>query len=263
MKKLIPALCLLLISAILMGTSTYAWFSMNNQVTATGMQVTAKADSGIVIKYTGDSTATFTTKADVAETTANELYPTSTVDLTNWYKGSSSQKDDAEAGQPAANYTAVGSGEVDNYYKKYDFIVRSSSQNVPVNNVKLAVNSFTVAKVGSTATSENLDKAVRLGVLCNGTFYIYAPLADANVTIAPLYTYDTTKSDKVGETTCTASNGDQFTIPSNSIPASDTGITVSIFVWFEGEDENCKSSNVTATLDKITVEVVFQTVDVA
>lgn len=43
-KKLIPAFCMLLISAVLMGTSTYAWFSMNTKVTASGMQVNAKSD---------------------------------------------------------------------------------------------------------------------------------------------------------------------------------------------------------------------------
>lgn len=258
MKKLVTSVCMLLTAAALLGSSTFAWFSMNNQVTATGMKVTAKADSGIVIKYAGDASATFKTKADVAQTTATELYPTSTVDLTNWYKATSSQKDNAEAGQAAANYTAVGSGEAENYYKQYDFIIRSSSENVAVDNVKLAVNSFTVGS--TTSTSADLDKAVRLGVLCNGNFFIYAPMADSAVTIAPLYNYDSTKADKVGETTASASNGDQFTIPSNTIPATDTGITVSVFVWYEGEDENCMSQNVTANLDNIDVEITFQTV---
>lgn len=49
MKKLIPAICLLLISAVLLGTSTYAWFSMNTKVEATGMQVSAKAGPSLVI----------------------------------------------------------------------------------------------------------------------------------------------------------------------------------------------------------------------
>lgn len=44
-RKLIPALCMLLVSALFVGTSTYAWFSMNTQVTATDMKVTAKSDS--------------------------------------------------------------------------------------------------------------------------------------------------------------------------------------------------------------------------
>ena len=48
-KKIIPALCMLLISAVLMGTSTYAWFSMNTTVSATGMQVTANSDSKFLL----------------------------------------------------------------------------------------------------------------------------------------------------------------------------------------------------------------------
>ena len=42
-KKLIPAFCMLLVSAILLGSSTYAWFSMNDTVKATGMQINAIA----------------------------------------------------------------------------------------------------------------------------------------------------------------------------------------------------------------------------
>ncbi|HBR31143.1 MAG TPA: hypothetical protein DD733_03560 [Clostridiales bacterium] len=45
MKKLLPALALLLVSAVLLSTASYAWFSMNTQVTATGMDITAKSDS--------------------------------------------------------------------------------------------------------------------------------------------------------------------------------------------------------------------------
>ncbi len=51
-KRLIPALAMLLIAAMLMGTSTFAWFSMNRQVTATNMQISAKADSSLVISKT-------------------------------------------------------------------------------------------------------------------------------------------------------------------------------------------------------------------
>lgn len=55
-KKLIPALCMLLVSAVLVGTSTYAWFSMNDQVTATGLSVTAKTDQHyLIISETADS----------------------------------------------------------------------------------------------------------------------------------------------------------------------------------------------------------------
>ena len=38
MKKLIPAICLLLVSAVMLGTSTFAWFSMNATVAVTGKE---------------------------------------------------------------------------------------------------------------------------------------------------------------------------------------------------------------------------------
>ena len=44
-KKLIPAFAMLLVSAIMLGSSTFAWFSMNNKVTANGMNVEAQSNT--------------------------------------------------------------------------------------------------------------------------------------------------------------------------------------------------------------------------
>ena len=102
-KKLIPALCMLLVSAILLGSSTYAWFSMNTQVTATGMQVKAQAEGGIVIANSAKSA--WTAEATAQITTAT-LFPTSNAKnpstLTAWFHNKSDDADDAKAGQAAA-----------------------------------------------------------------------------------------------------------------------------------------------------------------
>ena len=76
-KKLIPALCMLLISAVLMGTSTYAWFSMNMSVTATGMTVTAKSNSTYLLIDTVDNAATKTASAvtKIATNHSATIYP--------------------------------------------------------------------------------------------------------------------------------------------------------------------------------------------
>ena len=55
-KKIIPALVMLLVSAVLLSTASYAWFSMNAQVTATGMQVTAQAPASLLISNTNATT---------------------------------------------------------------------------------------------------------------------------------------------------------------------------------------------------------------
>ena len=48
-RKLIPAVVMLLVSAVLMSTASFAWFSMNKQVTATGMKVTATTPASLEI----------------------------------------------------------------------------------------------------------------------------------------------------------------------------------------------------------------------
>lgn len=62
MKKLIPALALLLLSAVLLTTASYAWFSMNTKVTVTGMQVKTKVSSNLLIA--GGALADAAKKAD-------------------------------------------------------------------------------------------------------------------------------------------------------------------------------------------------------
>lgn len=58
LRKIVPAIAMLLISATLVGTSTFAWFSMNNKVSITGMTVTTKVGSNLMIAAdTLDSTA--------------------------------------------------------------------------------------------------------------------------------------------------------------------------------------------------------------
>lgn len=57
-KKLIPAFCAMLVSAAMLGTSTYAWFSVNKKVEANGMSVTATADTQyFLISTTADFSA--------------------------------------------------------------------------------------------------------------------------------------------------------------------------------------------------------------
>ena len=56
-RKIIPALAMLLISAVLMSTASFAWFSMNENVYATGMQVTAQPSSDIFLEISSDGTS--------------------------------------------------------------------------------------------------------------------------------------------------------------------------------------------------------------
>jgi hypothetical protein len=83
MRKLIPALSMLLIATIMLSTATFAWFTMNESVTATGMEIKAKAAGNLLISKTTltaidqDITVKFD---DVAK---KDLTPTDLVQIPN------------------------------------------------------------------------------------------------------------------------------------------------------------------------------------
>jgi hypothetical protein len=153
MKKLIPALTLLLISAILVGSSTFAWFSMNTSVSATGMTVTAKSNSTYLLiadaeDVVGDTdplkaasiqTGALTTVA--ASHTAATVYPAAynnsasaitvvtenDVAANTWYTASS---EDPASPEAAANVTMVTVAD-DNYMLTNTFYLTLSQDSEP------------------------------------------------------------------------------------------------------------------------------------
>ena len=108
MKKLIPALALLLVSAVMLATSSFAWFSMNTSVTVTGMSVTAKVNDNLQIAPTTvDGTAKEADSAFkygyVMTHTSQLLEPVSTINGVNFFYTSTK------------NVTASGDAATDTY----------------------------------------------------------------------------------------------------------------------------------------------------
>lgn len=268
LRKLIPTFVMLVITAALVGTSTYAWFSMNTNVTATGMTVTAKAEGGIVIANADGADWSNSARASTASAT---LYPTSTKDVTTWYHNKSTNADNAQASQTAGTYatldlkksaTEYGIGYVEDgtggyggteaaYYLLNKFTVKSSAENLT--DIKFYINSVTVTGMN---TSENLDKSLRVAIKIaeDSTTYIYAPVTGATTT------YKVGGSEQTAITVKTNEKNVETSI--NAI--STTGVGVEVYAYFEGEDAACKSTNVSGvTLDNLKIEVVFGTATIA
>ena len=74
--KLIPALAMLLVSAILVSTSTYAWFSMNNKVTVTGMTIRTEVNNNLLIAPAVNDSVAATKNGPVATMPAASAYGT-------------------------------------------------------------------------------------------------------------------------------------------------------------------------------------------
>lgn len=261
-KQLLAAVAMVLVAAVALGSSTYAWFAANNEVTATGMSVHAQGESGIVIK--GESDSVFSTTG-TARSAVSSLKPTSTCNLSAWWHAVSDKYDDELAEQDAGKYSEVTNSKAQ-YVAEHVFTIRSAASDVALSPYKLAVKTVTVTPP-TTQQSTNLNKAIRVGVkitsgatASNPEFYIYAPLADGNgFELKP--NYDSTVTS-LTEKKAAAVDDDVLTLNNNTIPANDNDLKATVYVWFEGEDINCKSSNITASVDNLAVSVVFTAVPI-
>ena len=80
MKKLIPALAMLVLSAVMMSTASFAWFSMNTEVQVDGISVDAVAPVYISIRKTGGTWGT-----SLTDTNSAKLIPAdANADLSKW-----------------------------------------------------------------------------------------------------------------------------------------------------------------------------------
>lgn len=138
-KKLIPAFCAMLVSAAMLGTSTYAWFSVNKKVEANNMSVTAIADTQyfVISKKEGTFTTEDTSKGqtvDFADVTENlAIKPAAwgkkgTMVADGWYTANVSKYNSTDANEIInVSEITVESGNVystkTDYFKAYTFYI--------------------------------------------------------------------------------------------------------------------------------------------
>lgn len=82
-KKLLGATFSLLLSAAMLATSTYAWFTMNKEVKVEGMQMQVKTSSNLLISPTNVDDSTYTKSLTTEKLVL--LEPTSTINGTDFF----------------------------------------------------------------------------------------------------------------------------------------------------------------------------------
>ena len=254
-KKLLPALGMLALSTCMMVTSTFAWFSMNTEVTAKGMTVTAQADQ-IFLQI--NNANTFNDNSSMLDTTATKataaLYPTAVVeelkgdksvtafragsqakDTVAWVKNYSEAVEDHEG--VANNYTAIG--DADNFYLVNTFYIRlnpSAGNDTAQAPLKSSV-SLTITKEEGTDEDEANDliaQSVSVLVVCGDYAQLWKQTALNtwnNVADGDLTGGANFQNTKVGE--------EQAGSYSGAVP-------VQVYVFFDGENENCTTKNYSA-----------------
>ena len=290
-KKIAGASAMLLLSTTMLGTSTFAWFTMNKDVKVTNMQVKAVAEDGLLINEVQDtSDANWDSEATTNQTAGMSLlHPSSTLNGTTWYHAASKKSNTAAsatsgtksadllgdystltgltnissmsnttaAGGSTAAYETVGTAaDADaGYYVHYRYYLKSAGAAVTLGGTtgnKLSIKKVE-ATLPQTQASSGLNPSVRVGIKLNSAFYIYAPVS--GYTTSYYVNAGTTETRPIAGTTITET--DLETLPAANAGATG-GAPVDVYIWYEGEDAGCKSDNAQATaLDNIQIDITF------
>lgn len=279
MKKLIPALCMLLVAACLMGTSTYAWFSANEAVSASGMQVKAAADGGLAIAAVPGTKGT--AEAMVGTVTADMYGSSATVGWANIADGAtvkpvSSYNGKWTSGAAVNNefHTADTSKYADatanttSYYQKSLWKIKTldtsagASYNVKVTGVTVTLDDATKDVYDTEeATSAMLNKSLRVAIHVTNAatgatswFYFAPAYTSANAAGLKCYNPDGTP-DKVVAYPNIAGQSTEVVI-FEGLELNEL-CEFEVYVYYEGEDENCTTKNTLLGIDHLNVELDF------
>ena len=262
MKKLIPALCMLLVAAALLGTSTFAWFSMNTEVEATGMKVQATTSSNLVIK---NSSGDWTRSATATYTNTNTLTPASTSTSTGvlsaakFFYVTNSGTVDYDTGAADADDTIFAAATVTNdaantYVSANTFTIAVEGTEEYDNLYVSAITVSDVTEEGDATVNSEISKALRVAVVTTSKAYIFAPVSGATTSYKGIIAAGTGTATTLSTNNETITNaGTDATL--GAVSASTT-VDVTVYVWYEGQDANCTSGNA-VNVENLSVSVQF------
>lgn len=283
MRKLLPAFAMLTVSAISLTSATYAWFSMNKEVTVSSMSISAKsADAIIEISANGSDFYNSLSTAsggnwelpDATDVKLKLVTPTSIEDdseATNplgtvaWGWTSSTAHDNAQVtnvttaktltaqSTPAkteSNRAAYLGDGTDLYVLTQKLTIRNKSYDVTATN--LVINDVKINKGTNT-----IANAVRvLFVSETGEYALYEPAASGSGFVTA------TQVTAGNHQWLAAANSTQMTAGTNgptvasTLAANGGDIDVDVYVFFDGTDTDAYTDLAT-NLSEVSVQFGF------
>ena len=259
-KKIIPALVMLLVSAVLLSTASYAWFSMNTTVTATGMQVTAKVPDSLQISITS-ATAGFGSTVALVNGSPSTLATDGTI-------------------VPTRHTATTNSTVLPKFYKLTDDAAASVNENGELTGVHASAElDNTATYIATTADFfvdqmwlklegvANQSKAVNVKVEWDGL-----PVADSIKTALHILFVDETgkllldwdMSDSTDKESVESKTLAGFTLSTATSTTEDSSTVITpavarsiyAYAYLAGDDDECKNMNISAD-DILKVTITF------
>lgn len=283
MKKLVAAILMLAVSAASLLGSTYAWFSMNKEVSVTSMSIAAKSADPIIeisangTNYYNDLTSgTNWTLPDATGIKLKLVTPTAVASsggAVSWGWASSTAHDNAQKTNATTPVTLtaqttpaqtesgraayLGDG-TDLYVLKQTLTIRNKSYDV-------AGANLTIKEVKIDLSSTNTIKnAVRVLFVSDGKFAVYQPAASGSgMTLAAagdapwlITTGESPTATAMSVTTAGGTQAAGLPIIASTLAANGGSATVDVYMYFDGTDDDAYTDLAT-DLSAVSAEFTF------
>lgn len=279
--QLIGAALTVVVSAVALSATTYAWFVTNSRVHATTSTISAQANGMVLQIVEGDMPDHGSDTSTVASATGHEISPSSTNDAKNWHvpqggqgvKVSTYQKVDTSiSGEDPGKYTIQGN---DYYAFTAANYTLYTVANTGVADVYLDASNgspITITQHGGTQKwFDKIKGSLRVGIVINGELrVVYAPAAPSTTdtgndvttvagwscvdseslskVVAPTYLHlsGTDLLDQNSNNWGAMKTGEVYVKPSGNAQkiASNVdynGTNMKVVVWMEGTDSDCQN----------------------
>lgn len=290
-KKLIPAMAMLLISVVAMSSASFAWFSMNKTVTASGMTVTTTVSSNLLISST-------TTEADfigqpLTQEREGKLEPVSTVDGEHFFYTLNAKADGDAASNNYIAYSEAAEADSSNVLDNigaakthYDkaFNTAYGVTSVDTSNVAYGYIDYTFyLKAITTEANQSLkmdkcnllydeaaitaESAMRVAVFATAASERASDASSASTSLITILTLDGATNQESNKAVSSTTALGEVTYNSDAVICDDidgtanTGVTkyfkVVVRLYLEGEDTTCTNSTFLTLTDSWKLDVGF------
>lgn len=254
-RLLVSSVAMLLVAMLALGTATYAWFTQDTSASADKLSVQTVKASELKLS---DDTNDWTDQLHY-NTIDKILKPASSADGVNWYTATAA----AKSGYAATATPSSALTNLDGYVFKNQLNVANMG-GAAVENVKIKFTlTETPTKPGKTylrlALVQVDQKGKNANIIGNFTDGVYAVDTDT----AEAYTPNEGGTAVVTKTV-NAKAGTNVEFDVGTLGAYESGTDAeyyNLYVWFEGQDEDCSDYNAGNKMPEITFTVTGDTVE--
>ncbi len=242
-KKIIPALAMLLVSAVMLSTASFAWFAMSSEATANGMNVVIKSNSRYLLiaeseeklkednyaqnssNGTKDSTLNGGTDGILPVAHEENLAAAGVGTVSNWYT-MTAENSGTSQGADNSKKSLTGD-ELANHVVKYTYYLGMAPGSSAGKDLKISGDISITATAGQGGAKTNVNP-VRVIVVC-----------DNKITELDVNSSDSAHQSK-DETTVLAEN--VGVVGSEGFTAT----KVDVYIYYDGNDSNLYTNNMPA-----------------